>query len=30
MKRYTDIHFDVDGTLLDTDRTGVLSLLHTV
>ena len=29
-KRYTDIVFDIDGTLLDTERTGVLSLLQTV
>ena len=30
MKRYTDIVFDIDGTLLDTERTGVLSLIQTV
>jgi len=30
MKQYTDIVFDIDGTLLDTERTGVLSLLQTV
>ena len=30
MKSYTDIVFDIDGTLLDTERTGVLSLLQTV
>ena len=30
MKRYADIVFDIDGTLLDTERTGVLSLLQTV
>ena len=30
MKRYTDIVFDIDGTLLDTERTGVLSLMQTV
>ena len=30
MNRYTDIVFDIDGTLLDTERTGVLSLIQTV
>ena len=30
MKRYTDFVFDIDGTLLDTERTGVLSLIQTV
>ena len=30
MKRYTDIVFDIDGTLIDTERTGVLSLIQTV
>ena len=30
MKRYDDIVFDIDGTLLDTERTGVLSLIQTV
>ena len=30
MKCYTDIVFDIDGTLLDTEKTGVLSLLQTV
>ena len=30
MKRYTDFVFDIDGTLLDTERTGVLSLIRTV
>lgn len=28
--RYTDIIFDVDGTLIDTEKTGVLSFLQTV
>ena len=30
MKTYTDIVFDIDGTLLDTERTGVLSLIQTI
>ena len=30
MKRYTDFVFDIDGTLLDTERTGVLSLMQTI
>ena len=30
MKRYTDYVFDIDGTLLDTERTGVLSLIQTI
>ena len=30
MKRYADIVFDIDGTLLNTEKTGVLSLLQTV
>lgn len=30
MKQYTDIVFDIDGTLIDTERTGVLSLIQTV
>ncbi|MBR3450247.1 MAG: HAD-IA family hydrolase [Bacteroidales bacterium] len=30
MKHYTDFVFDIDGTLLDTERTGVLSLMQTV
>ena len=30
MKAYTDFVFDIDGTLLDTERTGVLSLIQTV
>ena len=30
MNRYTDIVFDIDGTLIDTERTGVLSLIQTV
>ena len=30
MKTYTDFVFDIDGTLLDTERTGVLSLVQTI
>ena len=30
MKRYSDFVFDIDGTLLDTERTGVLSLMQTI
>ena len=30
MKTYTDFVFDIDGTLLDTERTGVLSLFQTI
>lgn len=30
MKSYTDFVFDIDGTLLDTERTGVLSLMQTI
>lgn len=30
MKTYTDFVFDIDGTLLDTERTGVLSLMQTI
>ena len=30
MKAYTDFVFDIDGTLLDTERTGVLSLMQTI
>ena len=30
MKVYTDFVFDIDGTLLDTERTGVLSLMQTI
>ena len=30
MKRYTDFVFDIDGTRLDTERTGVLSLMQTI
>lgn len=30
MKRYADFVFDIDGTLLDTERTGVLSLMQTI
>lgn len=30
MKSYTDYAFDIDGTLLDTERTGVLSLIQTI
>lgn len=30
MKSYTDFVFDIDGTLLDTERTGVLSLIQTI
>ena len=30
MKQYTDFVFDIDGTLLDTERTGVLSLMQTI
>ena len=30
MKTYTDFVFDIDGTLLDTERTGVLSLIQTI
>ena len=31
MKRhYEDFVFDIDGTLLDTERTGVLSLMQTI
>ena len=30
MKTYTDFVFDIDGTLLDTERTGVLSLVRTI
>ena len=28
--RYEDFVFDIDGTLLDTERTGVLSLMQTI
>lgn len=30
MKQYTDFVFDIDGTLLDTEQTGVLSLMQTI
>ncbi|MBQ5481914.1 MAG: HAD hydrolase-like protein, partial [Bacteroidales bacterium] len=30
MKKYEDFVFDIDGTLLDTERTGVLSLIQTI
>ena len=30
MKKYEDLVFDIDGTLLDTERTGVLSLIQTI
>jgi HAD superfamily hydrolase (TIGR01549 family) len=30
MKTYTDFVFDIDGTMLDTERTGVLSLIQTI
>jgi HAD superfamily hydrolase (TIGR01549 family) len=30
MKTYTDFVFDIDGTMLDTERTGVLSLMQTI
>lgn len=29
-RRYEDFVFDIDGTLLDTERTGVLSLMQTI
>ena len=29
-RRYHDFVFDIDGTLLDTERTGVLSLMQTI
>lgn len=30
MKTYTDFVFDIDGTMLDTEQTGVLSLMQTI
>ncbi|MBR5101311.1 MAG: HAD family hydrolase [Bacteroidales bacterium] len=30
IRRYEDFVFDIDGTLLDTERTGVLSLMQTI
>ena len=29
-RSYEDFVFDIDGTLLDTERTGVLSLMQTI
>ena len=30
IRHYDDFVFDIDGTLLDTERTGVLSLMQTI